>query len=286
MLLLISKPLSKGAHAHLKAVQGKINRSSDPVKQAKASWKSDQKQSSFKSVRKALTAMCVGTGICNYCENNEATDIEHIFPKSFFPELAFAWENYLLACKTCNSHYKLDKIAVFNPAGSTTRFDVARGTLPPTKEVLMINPRTDDPLDFWDLDLRTGVFLESPASGTCEFLKAAYTLEVLALNDREALREAREVRAKYLYQKLNAAVLVHEALDFAALDAIVNANDPFITLDHTRTFQAVQAELLGSIQNAILSGPHPTVWAEIKRQQATITNFASLFTRCPQALTW
>ncbi len=286
MLLLNSKPLSKRAIDHLKAMQAKIDVSTNPTKRAKDAWENGKKLGAFEDIRKILMDMCVGTGICNYCENNEATDIEHIYPKSFFPNRAFVWENYLLACKTCNSHYKLDKIAVFNPAGSTTRFDVVRGTLPPTQEVLMINPRTENPLDFWELNLRTGVFLESPPAATREFIKAAYTLEVLALNDRDALREAREARAKYLFQKLNTAVLIYEAADFTVLDSIVNSTEPFISINQAPSLQKEKDKLLQSIKKAIGSGPHPTVWEEIKRQQLNFPKFTALFARIPQALTW
>ncbi len=31
--------------------------------------------------------MNISKGICNYCEQNESNDIEHINPKSFFPEM-------------------------------------------------------------------------------------------------------------------------------------------------------------------------------------------------------
>jgi uncharacterized protein (TIGR02646 family) len=286
MLFLISKPLSASTISHLNTVQSAINAATDNISAAKNAWLNRTNNAAFIEIRATLETMCVGKGICNYCENNEATDIEHIYPKSFFPELAFVWENYLLACKTCNSHYKLDKIAVFNPPGSITRFDVSRGSVPPTNEVLMINPRTENPLDFLELNLRTGMFLEICPTETREYVKATYTLEVLSLNTRDALREAREVRAKYLYQKLVTAVAVHEAPDFATLETIVNNNDPFIPLNHTLPFEEVKEELLANIRNAIVSGPHPTVWIEIKRQALYYPNFDALFRRLPQALHW
>jgi uncharacterized protein (TIGR02646 family) len=286
MLFLISKPLSADTISHLNTVQSAINAATDNIRAAKNAWENRSNNAAFVEIWATLETMCVGKGICNYCENNEATDIEHIYPKSFFPEMAFVWENYLLACKTCNSHYKLDKIAVFNPPGSTTRFDVVRGAVPPTKEVLMINPRTENPLDFLELNLRTGVFLEKHASPSRAFKQAEYTIEVLALNARDALREAREANTKTIFRKLQYAVCVKEATTFADLDTVVNKNEPFITLDTTRPLADVQSELLESIRIAITEAPHPTIWVEIKRQHASIPRIADLFARLPEALNW
>jgi hypothetical protein len=41
-----------------------------------------------------------------YCEDSLGTDIEHFWPKMAYPERAFAWDNYLLACSHCNSNLK------------------------------------------------------------------------------------------------------------------------------------------------------------------------------------
>lgn len=42
---------------------------------------------------------------CSYCERflAQSIDVEHIRPKSLQPELQFTWDNFLLACKNCNS---------------------------------------------------------------------------------------------------------------------------------------------------------------------------------------
>jgi len=267
-------------------VQQEIDTSSDKVNVAKEAWLNRTTNAAFNEIRTVLQDLCVATGICNYCENNEATDIEHIFPKSFFPEMAFVWENYLLACKTCNSHYKLDKIAVFNPSGSSTRFDVQRNAQPPTQDVLMINPRTENPLDFLELSLRTGMFLEKQPAGSRENLKASYTLYVLSLNARDALREAREARIIDNFRKLQYAASVKEANTFEVLDATINQNEPFITLDISRSLEDVKTEFLDSIRHAIVSAPHPTVWLEMKRQYSGYPKIEDLFTRLPEALNW
>jgi 5-methylcytosine-specific restriction endonuclease McrA len=129
MLFLNTETLNPGEVSALKTLQGQVDAEStfdDQAKTAKRLWEAESSKTPFREIRKVLLRMCVGVGICNYCENNEATDIEHILPKSFFPQAAFRWENYLLACKTCNSGYKLDKLAVFFPETPCTKYIVAK----------------------------------------------------------------------------------------------------------------------------------------------------------------
>jgi hypothetical protein len=42
---------------------------------------------------------------CSFCEKRltQLLEVEHILPKSLNPELEFAWDNFLLSCKTCNT---------------------------------------------------------------------------------------------------------------------------------------------------------------------------------------
>ncbi|MEZ4849000.1 MAG: HNH endonuclease domain-containing protein [Bacteroidia bacterium] len=290
MLFRTSNPISQRTQAALASLQAEVDQETNFAGKAASAiriWKNKTNNRAFEEIKAVLISMCVGTEICNYCEQNEATDIEHILPKSFFPQDAFRWDNYLLACKACNSGYKLDQIAVFSPSGSCTRFVVARNTQPPTQEVLMINPRLEDPFDYWQLNLETGMFLETPDEGTCEFQKANYTLEVvLHLNDREALRTQRQMAARDRLRDLKLIVNIHEAPDFATLDQIVNENEPFINLDQNLPLDDLKRNLINNLRSALLNRPHPTVWAEIIRQEATLDRFQQLFNRFPEARNW
>ena len=57
-------------------------------------------------------------GKCMYCESKishtQHGDIEHIKPKSKFPELEFDWDNLGYACATCNN-FKRDKFNEIEP---------------------------------------------------------------------------------------------------------------------------------------------------------------------------
>lgn len=48
----------------------------------------------------------MSAGHCAYCQSaiagNQACHVDHFQPKSLFPSLAYLWDNYFLACETCN----------------------------------------------------------------------------------------------------------------------------------------------------------------------------------------
>ena len=151
MLHLPSKSLSTTTQNYLNKLQRQVN--SEPTfekkaKKAKSLW--DNKRSSkagkeaFEEIKEVLSTMCVGQRTCNYCEHDRAFDIEHIYPKSLYPSLAFVWDNYLLACKGCNSEFKLDKFAIFKPKGSITKHILVRNTEPENNDALLINPRKEE----------------------------------------------------------------------------------------------------------------------------------------------
>jgi uncharacterized protein (TIGR02646 family) len=58
------------------------------------------------------------SGKCMYCESNFAHisygDVEHIKPKSKYPELKFQWDNLGISCTICNNN-KSDKFSDNTP---------------------------------------------------------------------------------------------------------------------------------------------------------------------------
>ncbi len=149
------------------------------AKKAKSLWNSKPKKK-FKEIKKKLLELCVSVEICNYCEQNEANDIEHIDPKSFFPERAFVWDNYLLACKQCNSAYKLDQCFVIDNNGNLHL--TTRGQEPLFKTNALINARTENPCDFMILNMKDFTFEILDNLATNNQHKAEKTIEILALN--------------------------------------------------------------------------------------------------------
>lgn len=200
MLQLKSKNLSDSCQTYLDGQQSIIDGLplfADKSLQAGRLWKSKTGplagKTAFAEIKNTLILMCIGVEICNYCEQSEASDIEHILPKSLFPSQTFAWVNYLLACKKCNSDHKKDGMYVFNPGGSVNAVWVDRGTEPPTNDYAYIHPRLENPMEWMKLNFNDFLFYAqtSHALGTRGFEKVERTLEILDLNNRPTLVNAR-----------------------------------------------------------------------------------------------
>lgn len=244
----------------------------------------------FNSIKAVLLTMCVGIEICSYCENNEATDIEHIFPKKLYPGKTFKSSNYLLACGKCNTHHKKDKFAIFVPARSNNDTDVTcpRGAYnkPSNQDALFINPRVENPMSIMKLDLVGGTFmyLATAAVGSRKFKRAKYTIDLLGLNKRAALVEARRSASTYYVGQLRTYSMVEAANDFAGIQAAY-VND-FGVVDVTANFATEKSRLLNTIKTEFINYPQPTVWKEMIRQRAHLTRTNDLLNAVPAALTW
>src|SRR5262249_49745302 len=106
---------------------------------ANALW--DQERTvAFDEIVERLRRMAPGNVRCMYCESNEASDIDHFWPKNMYPGRAYTWDNYLWACSICNSN-KRDQF--------------------PTDErgqPLLITPMEEDPRDHLELRPKTGKY--------------------------------------------------------------------------------------------------------------------------------
>ena len=216
----------------------------------------------FAAVREKLAQMCGGIRRCMYCEDSVADEVEHFKPKDLYPEVVFEWQNYLYACGQCNGG-KNNRFSVVD-SGTGELVDVtrprrARVTPPRKGAAAPIDPRHENPLDFIILDLRdTFEFTPFADAGTVEFRRADYTIDLLRLNDRGYLTEARK----------NARV---------AYEALLGR---YVTLMQDGASQRQVARVKRCIQGS----PHPTVWAEMKRQRSRHRSLATLFHAAPEAL--
>lgn len=142
------------------------------------SWKSltkDQKD----SIRKALRDMCPSpeTPRCFYCENGDASIIDHFQPQSLYPDLIFSWDNYLLVCSSCSTH-KGNQFAIIDKNGVLHKL-----TKKANQQIeglfALINPRKENPLHFLELDFTTFYFQSINLNQRGE-----YTLDILNFNER------------------------------------------------------------------------------------------------------
>ena len=109
MLKISHSVLTNSAVRVLGELHNKVNRVAsyeEKVAVAHDLWmtkrSTKEQRNAFKDIRTALEQMCVGFARCTYCEDSLADEIEHIKPKSLFPDLTFSWNNYCFACGPCN----------------------------------------------------------------------------------------------------------------------------------------------------------------------------------------
>ncbi len=125
-----------------------------------------------KEIQSVLSSMFHGK--CAYCESHighiSFAHIEHYRPKSKFPDLAFDWDNLLLACGMCNSTgYKGDEFPESDDGGP------------------IINPCQEEPEDHFDFKYDVGTKIASVYGKT----QRGKTTETLLGLNRKELREYR-----------------------------------------------------------------------------------------------
>jgi uncharacterized protein (TIGR02646 family) len=270
VILLENIPLPDKAQQKLDEYQRKVDELSDyaqKVTEAKRLFRTRNKPNNktFQSVRATLDQMCSGARRCCYCEDSCADEVEHIRPKDLYPEWVFVWENYLYACGPCNSP-KGNQFAVLE-SQTGHLVNVARCKSDPIVPPLpgspvLIDPRSENPLDYMELDLLdTFWFVPIADEGTQDYQRAEYTIDILRLNSRDVLVNARRnafdsYKARlYEYQsKKNLGASHHE---------------------------------LKRLKKSLQQMHHPTVWAEMKRQYTLHDELKALFQALlPEVLNW
>jgi uncharacterized protein (TIGR02646 family) len=282
--------LTTATQAQLTKLQKQVNdKVSFAEKAAKAQslWNNKNstsiKKIAFDEIRAKLQKMCVSVGICVYCEQSEASDIEHIYPKSFFPIFAFLWTNYLLICKQCNTAFKLDKCFVMDNLG--TIHVTVRGQEPAHQRMAFINPRAVNPADYMIINTQNYTFEILEGLSTTDYNKADKTIDILALNTRDTLIAARKAAATYFYQRIELLNRLLKAETIEQIHHLLTPHDRYLDRDTTLT------ELKESIKNGfkkdILQHAHPSVWTAIKLVDSkTNPKWMYLFQQLPELSNW
>jgi uncharacterized protein (TIGR02646 family) len=292
MLHLPSKRLSTTTQNYLNNLQKQVDSVltfKGKADKAKSLWKNKRSskagEKAFDEIKEVLKTMCVGIKTCNYCEHDRAFDIEHIYPKSLYPSLAFVWENYLLACKGCNSEFKSDKFAIFKPQDSISKHILVRNIEPENDDALLINPRKEDPTKFLRLNLVSLTFLYDPIHdvNSREYLRADYTTECLELNKEEVLVSERRKVAIDCHNNLKKYI---EASKSTTFDELEYATTDIPQLDKNKPFESEKQRILENIKDSFKELSHPTVWFELKRQRVNLPRTNQLFNQLPEALNW
>jgi uncharacterized protein (TIGR02646 family) len=268
MKLLSDKPPSAEILQQLLTWQQEIDGEADfalRVDAAKRRFdsRSGRTNKTFRAVRAALKEMCAGARRCMYCEDSCADEVEHIKPKNFYPEVVFAWDNYLYACGPCNGG-KSDQYAIIDPVTQEivplVRESGAVATPPLAGDPVFLNPRSDDVEALFFLDLLdTFLLLPNPAAPEQVRKRTQYTIDVLKLN-RESLPEARQEAYENYRDRLEAYIRRREK------------GDSQTKLD----------KRIASLKKAA----HPTVWSQMKRLHDRVPELTALFAEAPEALAW
>lgn len=104
------------------------------------------------------------SGLCGYCEEVCKGEIDHFQPKSRFPQLVYAWSNWIWACHDCNQ-FKGDKW----PAG---------GYVNPCAKSKPARPES-----FFTFDTTTGEIIPKSSLTPSRYAKAQIMIENLGLNE-------------------------------------------------------------------------------------------------------
>ncbi len=268
---------SSATLAVLKALQDGVSKGTFDVRvaAAKETWKvkasTNAEKAAFAEVKTLLTDACWGARRCNYCEDSVADEIEHFRPKDWYPDVAFAWSNYLYACGPCNGP-KSNQFPIFPTQGSAAvrELERKRGAAvlePPPGDPVLIDPRHENPMDFLFLDIEGNLHFaprgDLPAGGR-DRERARWTIEVLHLNDRDDLVKARVTTLSALRAALLAAFFAKVAPGAvpAGVKAIVDA------------------------RRAVSETPHRFVWEEIIRHRTAVPAYQKMFAAVPEALGW
>ena len=265
MIHLPDPGLDPGANQRLNQYQREVDAVGDyPSRVAEGKRLFDNRNTkgnrTFRKVRETLARMCSGARRCVYCEDSVGDEVEHIQPKDLYPCLVFIWANYVYACGRCNGR-KNNKFAVVaeNRLVDVTRKRGAPIIAPVSGAPAFLNPRIDDPLAFLELDL-DGTFAVLPRDELSEIdrERAEFTIETLGLN-RDVLRQARDTAFRSYRARLHEYVTKR---------------------GHTA------AQKLANLADGLRAMPHPTVWAEMKRQREWVPELNALFIEAPETLSW
>ena len=264
MLRLIDPGLDANTVQVLASYQAEVDQAGDYAAQVDAGRRLFRRRNTVRNptfvvVRDQLQAMTASPYRCGWCEDSEAGQIDHVRPKALYPEHVFAWANYVPACGICNLS-KGDRFAVLS---GDSVVDVTRRRGQPVRpprpgESVVIDPRSEDPLMYMELDMATFWFLPKYGLRRVDGDRAKYTIRLLDLN-REALTLAR----RNVFGSYRALLLEY-----------CQKRD-----DGTGSSQ------LEGLRDALLQCPHPTVWREMQRQHEW-PPLDGLFEQVPEALSW
>lgn len=171
-----------------------------------------------------------------YCCDSHATDIEHFWPKSAYPERMFQWLNLLLCCTECGRF-------------KGNRFPLIEGV------AALVDPTAEDPWQYLDFEPALGLIVARFDPETnAENSKGEETVKLLQLDRREALN------AGYLKSWRRLTDIADKALCNIPLDAEVLAGALADADDHGLLGWCFVGTGRRIEPFATLRANHPDIW--------------------------
>jgi len=230
------------------------------VADAERHW-NNARPSVVNPVRATLQHMCGEAEACCYCANSIGSEVEHVRPKALYPDETFVWPNLLLICGRCNRRKNARfSILVEGELVDVTRPRGAPIEPPQAGPMALIDLRREDPLNFVELELETGILVERPPAGTLEHVRAGYTIRAtLRLNDAP-----HPVWRRQAYDTFR-----------ARLSEIARALE-----------RGEDARYVDGLRATLLRLPQQLVWREMQRQADSLPRLGELFKAVPGAREW
>lgn len=183
---------------YLQKKQAEVDGHPSPSAEAKRVWPGARDTIAFQSIQDHLKRMNGDEHHCMYCDHNEARHIDHFHPKSRYPERAFRWDNYFLACDVCNGT-KLDQFP-----------------LDPQGKPLLVNSAEEDPHPELPYSLSTGKYDELAATN-----RGKACIQTFELN-RPHLERARQRAWRAVQRTLDDFVSREAEGDIPAVEAALS----------------------------------------------------------------
>jgi uncharacterized protein (TIGR02646 family) len=175
-----------------------IEGSEDPKQAAVDRYARARKSKWFNPVAAQLRWMSGPGERCMWCSGSEASNVDHLCPKTVFPNLALTWTNLLWSCGICNNR-KGNQFPAADQGGP------------------LLDPTKDDAWDHFFID----EFGNLAARWNTELAdldpRALATMRVLTL-DREALQQTRQHRLIDLRRKVTDSLKLHSKGELSASD--------------------------------------------------------------------
>lgn len=178
-------PIPPEIDSQLKDCQNEID--NHPDLDTQQLWKRFRQRTCVNAAFNKLVEMAGIRKRCMYCQDSQGSTIDHFWPKRYRSKI-MQWDNWILSCSVCNTTYKRDQFPLENE-------------LP-----LLIDPTRENPWDHIEFDSITGNMTAKYSSTGAIQRKGEATVNLLQLDQREALSAGYKKSFRRICQTIRAVL--------------------------------------------------------------------------------